>query len=295
MKVEDLLTSKGIEYTNAGSDLLITCLNPQHIDASPSLRVDRETGTMHCLACGFGKGIPSIFQYFNKELPRSHGRLAKIRGMIREFNTMNQDLAIPENSIPFKDDYRGISGKTYEKYFAFQQQTDWESRIVFPIYDATGKNKAFLGRTQLGDAKPKYLVRPSNVPLPLFPHRTGESIIVLVEGLFDMLNLEDKGMHNSVCCFGTHQFSANNIRDKLLPLEVGGVTNIVILFDNDESGNKSAEFLFKLIRDKTDITPVIGNFLITSGKDPGDLTLEEVESLSWKIDKLLAETFQQVI
>ncbi|AQT25229.1 DNA replication primase [Providencia phage vB_PreS_PR1] len=292
MKVEDLLTGKGIEYTNAGGDLLITCLNPQHIDASPSLRVDRETGVMHCLACGFGKGIPSIFHYFNKELPRSHGRLAKIRGMIRDFNTLNQDLAIPENSIPFKDDYRGISGATYEKYFAFQQQSDWENRIVFPITDAMGKNKAFLGRTQLGDAKPKYLVRPSNVPLPLFPSRYGESVIVLVEGLFDMLNLEDKGMTNVVCCFGTHQFSPNNIKEKFTALEVSGVNTVVILFDNDDSGNKSADFLFKLIRDKTDMTPIVGNFLVPSSKDPGDLTAEEVESLSWKINKLLAEKFQ---
>lgn len=294
MRVEELLDGKGIEYTNAGGDLLTTCLNPQHIDASPSLRIDRETGVMHCLACGFGKGIPSIFHYFNKELPRSFGRLAKIRGMIRDFNTLNQDLTIPENAIPFKDEYRGISAKTYEKYFAFQQQSDWENRIVFPIYDATGKNKAFLGRTQLGDAKPKYLVRPGNVPLPLFPPvRKDISTLILVEGLFDMMNLEDKGVENVACCFGTHQFSPNNIKDKFMAYEIAGVSVVVILFDNDQSGNDSANFLFKLIRDKTDITPIIGNHLLRNNKDPGDLTLEETELLSFRINKLLAETLHK--
>lgn len=289
MNVDELLDSKGIKYTNAGGDLLITCLNPQHIDASPSLRVDRETGVMHCLACGFGKGIPSIFHYFNKDIPRSFGKISRIRGKMREFRTLNNELSIPESAIPFKDDYRGLSGGTYEKYFAFQQQGEWENRIVFPITDAAGRIKAFLGRTQLGDAKPKYMVKPANVPLPLFPLRHGCTFIVLVEGLFDMMNLEEKGVENSVCCFGTHQFSPYNVKDKLTSLEIAGVNTVALLFDNDVSGNQSASFLAKLIREKTELTPIICNHLLPSGKDPGDLDYSEVEAISLAINKLVAE------
>ena len=31
--------------------------------------------------------------------------------------------------------------------------------------------------------------------------------VILVEGIFDALNLWDKGLKNTVCCFGTQQVS----------------------------------------------------------------------------------------
>ena len=30
---------------------------------------------------------------------------------------------------------------------------------------------------------------------------------ILVEGIFDMINLHDKGLTNAVCCFGTNNYN----------------------------------------------------------------------------------------
>lgn len=289
MNVEQLLEIKGISFTEAGGDLIIPCLNPDHVDENPSLRIDRETGVMHCLACGFGKGIPSIFHYFNKGIERSTGKLARVRRIIREITTSSALQQIPESALMFKEEYRGIRAETFEKYFAFTQQSEWEHRLVFPITNPQGGILAFLGRTMLGDAKPKYMVKPREVPLPVFPVRVNEPVLILVEGIFDMLNMEDKGLTNVSCIFGTHQFSFKTVQDKLMPFELAGTRVVVILLDNDKSGNDSASLLSKMIRDKTNLIPIVANQFLPIGKDPGDLTLEEIEVLQAKIDILVAE------
>ena len=61
MIAEELLQSKGIQYQISGKDAKIHCLNPEHDDTNPSMRVDRITGIFHCFSCGY-KG--NLFTYF---------------------------------------------------------------------------------------------------------------------------------------------------------------------------------------------------------------------------------------
>ena len=56
---------------------------------------------------------------------------------------------------------------------------------------------------------------------------------MLVEGMFDMLNLHDKGMTNAVCCFGTNNFN----EAKLAMLAVQGA-EYVDVFDGDDADRK---------------------------------------------------------
>ena len=95
-RITELLDLKGIEYKDTGGDILICCLNPDHDDKHPSLRIDPETGIMHCLSCGFGKGIPSIYHYFNETQYRQSPRLSQVRKKISEIRNGSTNLAIPE-------------------------------------------------------------------------------------------------------------------------------------------------------------------------------------------------------
>lgn len=288
-RLTELLDLKGVEYKDTGGDVLIHCLNPEHEDRNPSLRVDPESGVFHCLSCGFGKGIPSIFHYFNEEHYRQSPLLLKVRRQISDIRRSTANLPIPESAMTFDSDFRGIRAETLKKYYAFQQTEDWEGRIVFPITDAVGRNIMFLGRNVNSSAPPKYMVRPKKVSPPVFPIRYNCPALVLVEGIFDMLNLEDKGLHNTSCCFGTHQFTPDNVADKFSPFVISGTSHIVILLDNDASGDKAAKVLARIIRDKTRLTPIIANYLLPDGKDPGDLTKEEVDTLSRNIELLIAD------
>ncbi|WDR22368.1 DNA primase/helicase [Salmonella phage vB_SenS_UTK0010] len=294
-RITELLDLKGIEYKDTGGDILICCLNPDHDDKHPSLRIDHESGIMHCLSCGFGRGIPSIYHYFNETQYRQSPRLSQVRKKISEIRNGSTNLAIPESAYLFEGDFRGISSKTLKKYFAFQHQADWEGRIVFPITDAVGRNILFLGRSINSSAPPKYLVKPKQVSPPIFPVRYNTPVLVLVEGIFDMLNLEDNGVDYASCCFGTHQFTSDNIADKFSPYIIAGVRVVVILLDNDASGNKAAQALAKLIRTKTRLTPVVGNFLLPEGKDPDDLNKEEIDMLAQRIEILVAESLKDLV
>ena len=119
----------------------------------------------------------------------------------------------------------------------------FRDRVLFPIYDLTGRIVGFGGRI-LGAGEPKYLNSPetpifnkSRTLFGLYQHR--ESIrrlkrAVIVEGNFDLLSLAVHGIDNGVAPLGT----------ALTPAQVrtvkGYVDEVILLFDGDEAGLKAA-------------------------------------------------------
>ena len=74
--------------------------------------------------------------------------------------------------------------------------------------------------------------------MPLFPVvQPVQGRIILVEGIFDVMNLHDKGLTNAVCCFGVKNVTV----EKLQVLAVAGVEGVDIFLDNDEAGQGQAE------------------------------------------------------
>ena len=53
MNVEELIQKKKIPYRLQGADIVVGCLNPEHDDSNPSMRIDKITGIFHCFSCGF--------------------------------------------------------------------------------------------------------------------------------------------------------------------------------------------------------------------------------------------------
>ncbi len=139
----------------------------------------------------------------------------------------------------------------------------------------SGKIVAFQGRHTSGGT-PKYKFTPPGAKLPLFPQvspRLGE--IILVEGIYDVINLHDKGLRNVCCCFGT-----NNINeDKLLMLSMKGATKIGIFFDGDDAGQKAAENV-KDMCEKVDLT---SRNVYLENIDPGALIQSQVQKLKERL------------
>ena len=65
MTVSELLISKNIVSNTSGESLLIKCLNPEHEDNNPSMRINATTGDSHCFACGYSV---NIYRYFGIQL-----------------------------------------------------------------------------------------------------------------------------------------------------------------------------------------------------------------------------------
>ena len=274
--VLDLLNSKGLSFTISGRDYLIKCLNPDHDDSNPSFRVDKVSGIAHCFSCGYKTNIFKYFGIFTNQIPL---KIAKLKEKIQELKRMSTGLAELPGSVPYTRSHRGISVETL-KYFGafFTTQVDkMEDRIIFPIKSITGKTEVYVGRHLLSNGNPRYLNYPGGVQIPLFPASVprGSRSMVLVEGLFDMLNLYDKGLDNAVACFGTNTLQ-KDMKQKLMPYRAQGVTKVFIMFDGDEAGRKASSFLKPLIEEEGFEVEIIS---LDDGDDPGDLDQENVSSI----------------
>jgi DNA primase len=166
-----------------------------------------------------------------------------LKKKIDEVRAESVGLQMPEGYSPYIGNWRNIKADTYREFETFiHAGKDFNGRICFPIRDRSGRIVAFQSRTT-GDQQPKYLNTPPGAKMPLFPVvEPIQGSIILVEGIFDVINLHDKGLTNAVCCFGVK----NVTEEKLQVLSVAGVDSIDIFLDNDEAGQTGANRIREL-------------------------------------------------
>lgn len=282
MTPEELLTSKKISYIPSGGDVRIHCLNPEHDDSNPSMRIDRISGIFNCLSCGF-KG--NIFTYFGQKANFLETRRQMMKTKIAEKLAENVGLDLPSNAVPYEGDWRNIKPETYRHFEAFQHSDkQFVGRVVFPIRTISGKIAGFNGRHMTLNHDPKYLIHPAKAKLPLFPANPEiyNGRIILVEGIFDMLNLYDKGLKNAVCTFGTLKLLGKDrvdAQNKLNLYKVKGVVGVDIFFDGDEAGQKAAE----QIKDLCEQMELDTRNIVLEGKDPGGMAASQVTKLKERL------------
>jgi DNA primase len=275
LTVEQLLTSKGVQFKHAGKRVLVRCFNPDHEDRNPSLSIDKVTGLGKCFSCGYKI---NLYTYYNQNYSYQTVQLYKLRKKVDKVIAQGSGLELPTNYVPWTRDFRGVSRSTLTKFEAFSvDNEDWRDRIVFPIRDISGKIRVLIGRHIYSNVGAKYLLKPANVSPPLVPAKIvpRQGSVIAVEGLFDLLNLWDKGMRNVVCLFGTHTME-NNLPEKIKLLRLQGVSKIYYMLDGDDAGRKAAANL----ADKTRALELDADTIdLDDGSDPGDLSAEDVKLL----------------
>jgi len=273
MDVEELLNDNDIHHMPRGGDVLVRCLNPEHEDRNPSMRIDSITGIFQCFSCGF-KG--NIFTHFGEvpNLLQIKRDLLKKRIKMKRAESIGLDM--PKGAEPYTGTWRDIKTSTYELFKAFQHNDpDFIGRIVFPISDISGRISAFTGR-HTGTETPKYKIVPPGANIPMYPMpKPYRGHVILVEGIFDAINLYDKGLTNVICIFGTRLMNEQRIG----LLKMSGVTTVDIFMDGDDAGKKAAEFIKKLC----ETGEVLSRDICLEGTDPGALTQKQVTSLARKL------------
>ena len=237
MRVDELLQEQRLEFKVSGRDFLVKCLNPDHEDSNPSMRVDNITGIFNCFACGF-RG--NVFKHFGAAANFLEIKRQKLKQSIDETRSASIGFEFHKGFAPYVGNWRGIKPETYKHFEAFMHHdSHFNGRVVFPVRDITGKVVAFNGRHMTMTEIPKYLIYPPQAKLPLYPSTVNpiKGRVILVEGIFDMINLYDKGLSNAICCFGTRNIDA----DKLAILKMQNIEGVDIMFDGDEAGQTAAE------------------------------------------------------
>ena len=273
MTVEELLVSRQVYFVPKGADAIVTCLNPEHADSSPSMRIDKITGIFNCFSCGY-KG--NIFTHFGEKANQLQLRRELLKKRIREKRSESVGLSFPKGSIPYVGNWRDIKPETYKRFEAFQHHdTDHIGRIVFPVRDISGRIVSFNGRHTTGGT-PKYMISPAGAKMPLFPIVVPiQGDVILVEGIYDMVNLHDKGLTNAVCTFGTKNIN----EDKLRMLSIQGVEEVIIFFDGDTAGQDAA----KEVKEMVEQAGLTSRNVNLKDTDPGALPLKSVQTLKSKL------------
>lgn len=277
MIAEELLQNKKIKYRISGQDAVISCLNPEHDDSNPSMRVDKVTGIFNCFSCGY-KG--NLFTYFGAPASPLEVRTHRIKEKINKVKSETVGIQLPKDRVPWKGGgIRNISEETLAIWGAFTWNVpNFENRIIFPIRDVRGKTVALIGRSLDDFSMNKYFIYPNGAEMPFCPAKVKpvQNRVILVEGIFDALNLWDKGLKNTVCCFGTQQ--VNWVKLSLLKLQ--GVSGVDIMFDGDEAGIKAGE-MAKGLAEQLEMSARV--IKLRENIDPGNLTKPEIERLKEKL------------
>jgi DNA primase len=271
--VEELLRQRELYFIPKGADFLVSCLNPEHEDKNPSMRIDQITGIYQCFSCEF-KG--NIFTYFGEKANQLQLRREFLKRKIREKRSESIGLSFPQSTIPYIGNWREIKPETYKKFEAFQSvESNFIGRINFPIRDISGRIVAFNGRHTTGGT-PKYMISPTGAKLPLFPLvKPIQGKVILVEGIYDMLNLQDKGLTNAVCTFGTKNIN----EDKLKMLSIQGVDSIDVFFDGDDAGQTAAMKIKEMCKQ----VGLLHRNICLKNTDPGALKQQAIETLKRKL------------
>ena len=275
MNVQDLLDKKDIRYMPKGRDFLVRCINPEHEDRNPSMRVDQITGVFQCFSCEY-KG--NLFTHFGEKANQLQLKRELLKKRISEKRADSIGLSFPKSAVPYIGNWRNIKPETYKRFEAFNSvDKDHVSRIVFPVRDMSGRIVAFNGR-HTAQGIPKYMITPAGARMPLFPVvQPIQGSILLVEGIFDMVNLHDKGLTNAVCCFGTKNINT----DKLSMLKIQGIGSVEIFFDGDDAGQQAAS----KVKEMCEEVELVTRNIHLKDTDPGALTENQVIKLR---DKLYA-------
>jgi DNA primase len=203
---------------------------------------------------------------------------------------------------------KGVSPKLLEKggLVIYNQEKAsyhdrFRGRVIFPIFDLTGKVVAFGGRTVFGD-DPKYLNSPDT---PVYSkgkilygmNFCKESIrergeMILVEGYTDFLSVYQAGIKNAAASLGTSLTS-----DQAL-LALRFAPRMIVSYDGDSAGRIAAARAVSLCFEKGLQAKVV---LLPQGVDPDNfirkygadeyksLISKSAPSLNFLIDSFLQE------
>lgn len=195
---------------------------------------------------------------------------------------------------------RGFSQEILKKYdvgLCDNPSKPMYSRVVVPIYDATGQYLVGCTGRSIFDKCPNcesyhddsnlcpekenrwkyskwkhsYGFKSQNHLYNFWyakPHIYKSNYAVIVESPGNVWKLEENGIHNSVAIFGCNLSD----RQKLI-LDSSGAMTLFVLTDNDEAGQKAA----KEIKDKCQNTYRLF-FPKISKPDIGDMTKEEIQN-----------------
>lgn len=149
------------------------------------------------------------------------------------------------------------------------------NRLIFPIFDKSGRPVAFGGRKVREEDEPKYLNSPET---PLFnksatlyalhlatPRIQSERTAIICEGYTDVIACHQAGFSNAVATLGT-ALTREHARELRLRCDT-----VILLFDGDDAGQRAADRAVPIFFAEPIDVKIATLAAFTDAKDPDEL------------------------
>lgn len=219
-----------------------------------------------------------------------------------------ESIPLPYNGRNLKYlDSRNISGDVaayFELRFSHQgkfdyldengrpMSQDYSNRIIIPVYDLEGELVSFQGRDITGEAEKKYLFPPgfASTGSHLYNGYNAHGVehVAIGEGVFDVAAIKvafdaEMSLRDVVPIgsFGKHlsHGDENSQLGKLLRLKAGGLRIVTFMWDGERKAIQDAVRAAMLV---TSVGLQARVALLPQGKDPNEITGEEVRGAFWQ-------------
>jgi hypothetical protein len=256
ISVTEYLSSKGIAYREAGSEIVTKCLfNGCDEDSRPNeqhLYLSKETGQFDCKKCGEKGNLATLAKHLGDEvrnLYRSQNPpfSTKKKEAKKPIEEVTKELverchqALPHNIRTYLN-ARGIPNDLIDQFKLGWGEFYGENWIVIPVpkKDCPGEY-ALLKLRRDPEAKesekgPKMKVWPVGATHELFDWNMlkGATHLVLCEGEFDCMVLLSKGIPAVTSTGGCGTFKQEWLK------EFSNLESVCVCYDNDTEGEKGA-------------------------------------------------------
>jgi DNA primase len=310
--LEDLLEEIGITLGRSTEDEVFG-LCPGHKnqlgreDRKPTTwSVSRRTGGHYCFACEYGGSMVELIVELTKcsvwdalKLMRHYGiDPTDPEGMPDSYHERPSKTAktkhLPEEALDQFDEVpaaqlekRKLSAKSAKHYDVL-----WDSNIKCWILPVRLIGGALIGwqakSARFFDNYPESMQKSSTL-FGINRFESGEPAI-LVESPLDVVRLHTLGYDNAVAAMGT------NVSDEQMRLLLSVTDEIVLALDNDDAGQRWMHRVITGHRGKrkqpgvawgTKFKTYVFNYRKTDGKDPGEMSADEIE---WGFEHAVAAT-----
>ena len=281
MDLVELLNKRGVPYkkTNNPYEILITCTSGLHDDKNASLSFNLEKDIFNCWSCGYSGGINKFLRSIGETESldvdsKQPYKIKKLKEKLRS-KIEQDDIKLPDDRKLFMEEFRGIEANIFREFQAFTtEELNLTGYVCIPVYQH-GKLKFIEGRLNRDlENETKYNRRPAKAVVSdcLFPldKLKSTNYVILVEGIFDAINMWKLGYTNTLCIFGTTNFS----KKKLDILDNMGITRVDIMMDSDIPGQRAADKIADMLDSRNIYARIIK---LPPGIDPGELTKEQAE------------------
>lgn len=179
--------------------------------------------------------------------------------------------------------FRHFTGETLEKYQCLladqikvrrdEKVYTLKNRLIVPIYQEGILIGATCRKTKSEDFGAKWTTLPVNIETGIALYNYDSIIkgkpVIVVEGPFDVWNMEQLGFENVVASFGSH-LTTDQI--KLLQKVT---LDLILCYDPDKAGLKATERVLPEVKNKFNTSIM----LLPNQKDPGELSEDEISQI----------------